>query len=80
MSELAELVEGRKEAESSGDSKAVLEERVLAGQGDVPSAGQGALPRCHPAHEGTLLQHTAVTPAAPRGRICAGDPCPRGRL
>lgn len=44
----------------------MLEEQVLAGQGDVPSARQGALPHCHPAHEGTLLRHTAITPAPSR--------------
>lgn len=60
MSEVVELIYGRNEAESFENSKK-LEEWILAGQ-ESSWRSRESLHFCHPAHEGSFLQHTAVTP------------------
>lgn len=60
MSEVVELIYGRNEAESFENSKK-LEEWILAGQ-ESSWQSRESLHFCHPAHEGSFLQHTVVTP------------------
>lgn len=63
MSDVIEVIYGRNEAESFANSKS--EEWILAGQ-ESSWQNREALPYCHSAHEGSFLQHTAVTPAPER--------------
>lgn len=61
MSEVVELIYGRNEAESFENSKK-SKEWILAEQMNSWQS-RGVLPYCHSAHEGSFLQHTAVTRA-----------------
>lgn len=71
MSEVVELIYGRNEAESFENSKK-LEEWILAGQ-ESSWQSRESLHFCHPAHEGSFLQHAAVTPVP-----CREDESGRG--